>query len=83
LSSLLTHRSRYARRQRQSGSDRLEKQPTDPASAGRNQRDLGDGTLAHLGESNVVLAKKFLRNGSAVLSDLHDDLFVQPDIHRG
>jgi Cyclin M transmembrane N-terminal domain len=30
---------------RQSGSDRLEKQPTDPASAGRNPRDLGDGTL--------------------------------------
>jgi hypothetical protein len=35
--------SRYARRHRQSGSDRLEKQPTDLR---RNPRDLGDGTLA-------------------------------------
>jgi hypothetical protein len=29
----------------------------------------------------VDLAKKFLRNLSAVLSDLYDYLFVQPDIH--
>ena len=29
-------KSGYARRYRQSGSDRLEKQPTDPAAAGRN-----------------------------------------------
>ena len=33
--SLLTYRFRYARRNRQSGSDRLENQPTDPAAAGR------------------------------------------------
>src|SRR6516165_7661567 len=33
--SLLTYRFRYARRYCQSGSDRLEKQPTDPATAGR------------------------------------------------
>jgi hypothetical protein len=33
--SFLTYRLRYARRYCQSGSDRLEKQPTDPASAGR------------------------------------------------
>jgi hypothetical protein len=31
----------------------------------------------------VELAKKFLRNLSAILSDLYDYLFVQPDIHRG
>jgi hypothetical protein len=33
---------------RRSGSDRLEKQPTDPATAGRSPRDLGDGALAKL-----------------------------------
>ena len=33
--SLLTYRFRYARHYRQSGSDRLENQPTDPAAAGR------------------------------------------------
>ena len=43
--SLLTCRSRYARRYRQSGSDHLEKQLTDPASAEPNPRDLGDGAL--------------------------------------
>src|SRR6516162_2028916 len=41
--SLLTYRSRYARRYCQSGSNRLEKHPTDLR---RNPRDLGDGTLA-------------------------------------
>jgi len=34
---------------RQSGSDRLEKQPTDPTTAGRNPRDLGDGALVRFG----------------------------------
>jgi hypothetical protein len=34
--SLLTFRFRYARRNCQSGSDRLENQPTDPAAAGRD-----------------------------------------------
>jgi hypothetical protein len=43
--SLLTYRSRYARRQRQSGSDRLEKQPTDPAPAGRRHYYMRDGAL--------------------------------------
>jgi len=31
--------------------------------------------------AELNLAKKFLRNLSAVLGDLLDDLFVQPDIH--
>src|ERR1700740_3469022 len=43
--------SRYARRNRQSGSDRLEKQPTDLR---RNSRDLGDGTLACRLHSHVT-----------------------------
>jgi hypothetical protein len=37
--SLLTYQSRYARR------SRLEKQPTDPASAGRRHHYMRDGTL--------------------------------------
>jgi hypothetical protein len=37
--------SRIAKLVRDARRSRLEKQPTDPASAGRNQRDLGDGTL--------------------------------------
>src|SRR5215471_18521218 len=43
--SLLTYRSRYARR------SRLEKQPTDLR---RNQRDLGDGTLARRQPKKLV-----------------------------
>ena len=39
-------RQRAELRYRQFRSGRLEKQPTDPAAAGRNQRDLGNGTLA-------------------------------------
>src|ERR1700751_3496178 len=39
---------RYARRYCQSGSDRLEKQPTDPAAAGRKACYFGDRTLANV-----------------------------------
>jgi DHA1 family tetracycline resistance protein-like MFS transporter len=43
--SLLTYRFRYACRYCQSGSDRLGKQPTDPAAAGRKTCYFGDRTL--------------------------------------
>jgi hypothetical protein len=47
--SSLRMKSRYARRYRQSGSDRLEKQPTDPALAGRNIHVLrGQDIIARL-----------------------------------
>ena len=39
--------------------------------------------LAGLRRGLASLTKKFLRDLSAVLSDLLDYLFVQPDIHRG
>ena len=46
---------RDTRRHRQSGSDGHEKQPTDPASAGRNPRDLGDGTLVLFSRNDFII----------------------------
>jgi hypothetical protein len=46
-----------ALRYRRSGSDHLEKQPTDPATAGRNPRDLGDGALGYLPQGGFTITE--------------------------
>src|SRR6516225_8496859 len=69
--SLLTYQSRYARRYRQSGSDRLEKQPTDLR---RYHHYMRDGTLVvedlhkRYGKSEVLRGVSLQAKAGSVIS---------------